>query len=125
MASLQTGATQVPGLEEDEMASAGLDPYEQQLFAVFESCCDPNSAQALDSRGLGALCEKLQLEEQTPHLLEKLLGGRNHSSPRKITFAQFRDALLALLAGGITSDEFDGSPGEQYFCCNLSQFCDT
>lgn len=114
----------MPGLEDDEMASAGLDPYEQQLFAVFESCCDPNSTQALDSKGLSSLCEKLQLEDQTPHLLDKLLGGRNHSSPRKITFPQFRDALLAILAGGITSDEFDGSPGELYFCNCLDKFCD-
>jgi len=113
---LQTGATQVPGLEEDEMASAGLDPYEQQLFAVFESCCESEGAHALDSKGLTSLCEKLQLEEQTPQLLEKLLGAKTPtSSPRKITFPQFRDALLALLASGITSDEFDGSPGN--FLC--------
>jgi hypothetical protein len=113
----------VPGLEEDEMASAGLDPYEQQLFAVFESCCEPDGAHVLDAKGLAALCDKLQLEEQTPQLLEKLLGARGGvSSPRKITFSQFRDALLALLAGGITSDEFDGSPGMLYFL-NLLNFC--
>ncbi|XP_065331412.1 ninein-like protein isoform X1 [Cloeon dipterum] len=102
--------TTTPGQEDHAMASgATLDPYEQQLLAVFESCCD-GSQGVLDPRGLTSLCEKLQLEEQTPHLLERLLGSPRSNSPRKITFAQFRDALLALLAGVSSSDDFDGSP---------------
>ncbi|XP_059473957.1 blastoderm-specific protein 25D isoform X2 [Neocloeon triangulifer] len=91
-------------------AMAALDPYEQQLLAVFESCCEGVPG-ALDPRGLTALCEKLQLEDQTPHLLERLLGRPSNASPRKVTFPQFRDALLALLAAGVSSsDDVDASP---------------
>lgn len=76
------------------MEGRELDPYEQQLLAVFESC-DQDKSGSLDGHGLEQLCDKLQLEEQGFELMKCLLG----SSPpdKKVTFAEFRDGLLALL----------------------------
>lgn len=98
----------MPHSSDNAMAS-GSDPYEQQLLAVFESCCEGEEGRALDGKGLARLCEKLHLEDQAPQLLERLLG-RDCVASRQITFPQFRDALLALLAGG-HKDELEGSPG--------------
>lgn len=101
------------------MEGRELDPYEQQLLAVFESC-DQDKSGSLDGDGLEQLCEKLQLEEQGFELMKCLLGS---SSPnKKVTFAEFRDGLLALLgedqgeqpsrreAGGRGSPEREVSP---------------
>lgn len=75
------------------MEGRELDPYEQQLLAVFESC-DQDQSGCLDGHGLKQLCEKLQLEEQGFELMRCLLGS---SLGKKVTFAEFRDGLLALL----------------------------
>ncbi|KAF4528374.1 hypothetical protein B566_EDAN016936, partial [Ephemera danica] len=88
--------------------SSGADPYEQQLLAMFESCCSHSETGAppgLDAKGLSRLCEKLQLEEQAPRLLERLLSARQQEH---VTFPQFRDALLSLLGAHV--EEIDGSP---------------
>jgi hypothetical protein len=76
------------------MEGRELDPYEQQLLAVFESC-DQGQSGSLDGHGLEQLCEKLQLEEQGLELMKCLLGSP--SSNKKVTFTEFRDGLLALL----------------------------
>jgi hypothetical protein len=75
------------------MEGRELDPYEQQLLAVFDSC-DQDQSGSLDGRGLEQLCEKLQLEEQGIELIKCLLGS---SSNNKVTFGEFRDGLLTLL----------------------------
>ncbi|XP_069682969.1 ninein homolog isoform X2 [Periplaneta americana] len=76
------------------MEGRELDPYEQQLLAVFESC-DQDQSGSLDGHGLEQLCEKLQLEEQGFQLMKCLLG--NTASNKRVTFPEFRDGLLALL----------------------------
>ena len=95
------------------MEGRELDPYEQQLLAVFESC-DQDQAGCLDGHGLEQLCEKLQLEEHGFELMKCLLGS---SSGKKVTFAEFRDGLLTLL-GEVQSEQPNrreagdrGSPG--------------
>jgi len=95
------------------MEGRELDPYEQQLLAVFESC-DQDQSGSLDGHGLEQLCEKLQLEEQGFELMKCLLGS---CSGKKVTFAEFRDGLLTLL-GEVQSERPNrreagdrGSPG--------------
>ncbi|PSN57236.1 hypothetical protein C0J52_05004 [Blattella germanica] len=77
------------------MEGRELNPYEQQLLAVFESC-DQDQSGSLDGHGLEQLCGKLQLEEQGYELMKCLLG--NTASNKRVTFSEFRDGLLALLA---------------------------
>ncbi|XP_068085274.1 ninein homolog [Anabrus simplex] len=74
-----------------------VDPYEQQLYAVFESC-DEGQKGSLDRDGLEQLCEQLQLEEQSVELIECLLGSTKTS--KRVTFPEFRDGLLTLLGEG-------------------------
>lgn len=69
-----------------------VDPYEQQLLKVFHSH-DKNCCGSLDREGLTELCKTLQLEEQTTNLVRTLFKDK-HS---RITFTEFRDALLTLL----------------------------
>lgn len=76
------------------MEGKGLDPYEQQLFSVFESC-DECGRGYLDRKGLEQLCDKLQLEEQGVELINCLLEEKR--SLNRVTFPEFKDGLLAIL----------------------------
>lgn len=74
------------------MDTLTADPYEQQLLKVFHSH-DKNCCGSLDREGLTELCQTLQLEDQTTNLLTTLIKDKQS----RVTFAEFRDALLTLL----------------------------
>ncbi|CAG9864195.1 unnamed protein product [Phyllotreta striolata] len=74
------------------MEDYALDPYEQQLLKVFNSH-DRDNCGSLDSAGLTQLCQTLQLEEHGTSLVKCLLQDKRH----RVNFADFKDALLALL----------------------------
>lgn len=74
------------------METLTIDPYEQQLLKVFHSH-DKDCCGSLDSDGLTELCKTLQLEEQTTNLITTLIKNKYS----RVTFVEFRDALLALL----------------------------
>ncbi|XP_049835606.1 blastoderm-specific protein 25D isoform X7 [Schistocerca gregaria] len=57
------------------MEGRSLDPYEQQLLAVFESCDEQNTG-SLDRKSLEQLCSKLQLEEQDREVSPKFVFGQ-------------------------------------------------
>lgn len=84
----------------------GNDPYEKQLLDVFESC-DFEGSGRLDSSGLTQLCDKLQLEEQGVKLIDCLLAN---NSQRRVSFTEFREALLSLLGEGQKQKKFERSP---------------
>ncbi|KAL1491895.1 hypothetical protein ABEB36_012417 [Hypothenemus hampei] len=69
-----------------------LDPYEQQLLKVFNSH-DNDQCGSLDRNGLMQLCLTLQLEEQGGELIRCLLNDKRS----RVTFVEFKDALLKLL----------------------------
>lgn len=70
------------------------DLYEQQLFAVFESCLAKGENE-LDENDLFSICNKLHLDE----LIEELKSCIHKHCPDKqtISFQEFRDGLLLLL----------------------------
>lgn len=70
------------------------DLYEQQLFAVFESCLAKGENE-LDENDLFSICNKLHLDE----LIEELKSCIHKHCPNKqtISFQEFRDGLLLLL----------------------------
>ncbi|XP_019761673.2 blastoderm-specific protein 25D [Dendroctonus ponderosae] len=70
-----------------------LDPYEQQLLKEFNSH-DIDNVGSLDRDGLVQLCLTLQLDDQSSELVHSLLGDHQ----RRATFAEFKEALLNLLA---------------------------
>lgn len=74
------------------MDTLTVDPYEQQLLKVFHSH-DKNCSGSLDREGLTELCKTLQLEDQTTNLLTTLIRDKQS----RVTFTEFRDALLTLL----------------------------
>lgn len=74
------------------METITVDPYEQQLLKVFHSH-DKNCSGSLDRDGLTELCKTLQLEEQTTNLITTLIKDKQS----RVTFGEFRDALLTLL----------------------------
>lgn len=75
------------------MEYSSLDPYEQQLLKVFNSYDFENQG-SLDRDGLTQLCCTLQLEEQGTELVQHLLRDPKNT---RVTFAEFKDALLMLL----------------------------
>ncbi|XP_076382040.1 blastoderm-specific gene 25D [Megalopta genalis] len=70
------------------------DPYEQQLYAVFQSCLTKGESELQEGNWL-TLCHKLHLTEQS----EELKSYIQHHTQEKhsITFQEFRTALLTLL----------------------------
>ncbi|KAL0124258.1 hypothetical protein PUN28_006247 [Cardiocondyla obscurior] len=76
------------------MAEHNSDLYEQQLFAVFESCLTKGKDE-LDENDLSSICAKLHLDELVDEL--KLCIFQHQSNKRTITFQEFRDGLLLLL----------------------------
>uniref|UniRef100_A0A1B6E6N5 EF-hand domain-containing protein n=1 Tax=Clastoptera arizonana TaxID=38151 RepID=A0A1B6E6N5_9HEMI len=89
----------------------GIDPYEQQLLAVFESC-DRGGKGQLDSEGLVTLCQKLHLEQGQDELMRCLLGAKP-GEKAVFTFAEFRDALLALLGAERRQSEDEREPSPE------------
>lgn len=74
------------------MDSASLDQYEEQLYAVFKTF-DVDNAEALSRSAVLALCDALQLEARGAALVDSLFERR----AQRVTFAQFRSGLLAVL----------------------------
>lgn len=88
-----------------------IDPYERQLLAVFKSC-DNDGKGVLDRNGFGKLCDALQLEESHRGLLAKRLCSNGKCN---IAFAQFREALLAVLASlKPTNEDFSNQNASSY-----------
>lgn len=75
------------------MEPVGLDPYEQQLLAVFNRY-DYDNVGSLNEQGLKELCQTLQLQEQGTELISNLL---KEPSKSRVKFLEFKDALLTLL----------------------------
>ncbi|XP_012522185.1 ninein [Monomorium pharaonis] len=76
------------------MAEHSSDLYEQQLFAVFESCLSKGEDE-LDEENLFSICNKLHLDELIEEL--KLCICKHHPNKQTISFQEFRDGLLLLL----------------------------
>ncbi|KAK5644715.1 hypothetical protein RI129_006015 [Pyrocoelia pectoralis] len=94
-----------------EMEYPSLDPYEQQLFKVFDSY-DFDNKGSLDKEGLTQLCCTLQLEEQGNELVQHLLHDPKSS---RVTFTEFKEALLTLLGNvqNRTQTDDKGSPDRE------------
>lgn len=76
------------------MAERSNDLYEQQLFAVFESCLTKGEDE-LDENDLFSICTKLHLDELIEEL--KLCICKHRPNKQTISFQEFRDGLLLLL----------------------------
>lgn len=76
------------------MAERSNDLYEQQLFAVFESCLTKGEDE-LDENDLFSICTKLHLDELIEEL--KLCICKHRSDKQTISFQEFRNGLLLLL----------------------------
>ncbi|XP_031844031.1 blastoderm-specific gene 25D [Nomia melanderi] len=70
------------------------DPYEQQLYAVFQSCLTKGETELQEDNWL-TLCHKLHLTEQSEEL--KSCIQRHTQEKQSISFQEFRTALLTLL----------------------------
>ncbi|XP_078041591.1 blastoderm-specific gene 25D [Augochlora pura] len=70
------------------------DPYEQQLYAVFQSCLTKGETELQEDNWL-TLCNKLHLADQSEELKSYI---KSHTQEkRSISFKEFRTALLTLL----------------------------
>lgn len=100
------------------MAEHNSDLYEQQLFAVFESCLTKGEHE-LDENNLLSICNKLHLDG----LIEELkLCICKHPNKQTISFQEFRDGLLLLLKkfqGLITDKQHIVQPYCNLNICNL------
>lgn len=67
--------------------------YEQQLYAVFESCLTKGKNE-LEEENLSSICSKLHLDGLTEELKSCI---SKHEDKRTISFQEFRDGLLLLL----------------------------
>lgn len=70
------------------------DPYEQQLYAVFQSCLTKGETELQEDNWL-SLCHKLHLTEQSDEL-KSCIQLRTHEK-QSVSFQEFRTALLTLL----------------------------
>ncbi|KZC04252.1 Blastoderm-specific protein 25D [Dufourea novaeangliae] len=70
------------------------DPYEQQLYAVFQSCLMKDQTELHEDNWL-TLCHKLHLTEQSDEL--KSCIQQHKQEKQSISFQEFRTALLTLL----------------------------
>lgn len=70
------------------------DPYEQQLYAVFQSCLIKGETELREDNWL-SLCHKLHLAEQSEEL--KSCIQQHGQEKQSISFQEFRTALLTLL----------------------------
>ncbi|XP_043263150.1 blastoderm-specific protein 25D [Colletes gigas] len=89
------------------------DPYEQQLYAVFQSCLTKEETELQEDNWL-SLCHKLDLTEQSEEL--KSCIQQYKQEKQSISFQEFRTALLTLLGKTqelITHVDKDFSPESQ------------
>ncbi|XP_034196043.2 blastoderm-specific gene 25D [Osmia lignaria lignaria] len=70
------------------------DPYEQQLYAVFQSCLTKGETELQEDNWL-SLCHKLHLTEQSDELRSCIQQQKKEK--QSISFQEFRTALLMLL----------------------------
>lgn len=101
------------------MAEHSSDLYEQQLFAVFESCLTKGEDE-LDENDLFSICTKLHLDELIEEL--KLCICKHRPNKRTISFQEFRDGLLLLLRkfqGLITDRQHIVQPYHNLNICDL------
>ncbi|XP_076178154.1 blastoderm-specific gene 25D isoform X2 [Ptiloglossa arizonensis] len=70
------------------------DPYEQQLYAMFQSCLTKGETELQEDNWL-TLCHKLHLTEQSEEL--KSCIWQYKQEKQSISFQEFRTALLTLL----------------------------
>lgn len=75
------------------MGEHNSDLYEQQLYAVFESCLT-NGKNELEESNLSSICSKLHLDGLTEELKSCIC---KHADKQTISFQEFRDGLLVLL----------------------------
>lgn len=75
-----------------DMASASMNPYEEQLYSVFKTF-DVDNEEALDRSSVLQLCDTLQLEDRGAALVDTLFERQSD----RVTFAQFRNGLLSVL----------------------------
>lgn len=75
-----------------DMASASMNPYEEQLYSVFKTF-DVDNEEALDRSSVLQLCDTLQLEDRGAALVDTLFECQSD----RVTFAQFRNGLLSVL----------------------------
>lgn len=80
-----------------------MNRYEKQLYTVFKTF-DVDNEEALDRSAVHELCDALQLEDRGAALVNTLFERRTD----RVTFAQFRNGLLAVL-GGTGSDSAPAS----------------
>lgn len=78
------------------MDMSAVDPYKQQLGALFESF-DVNKVGSLDYRGLEQLCEQLPLDQSQ---CAELVSAVFQNASSRVNFSQFWDGLITLLGGG-------------------------
>ena len=100
------------------MAEHGNDLYEQQLFAVFESCLTKGEDE-LNENDLFSICNKLHLDELIEEL--KLCICKHHPNKQTISFQEFRDGLLLLLKkfqGSIIDKQHIVQPYHNLNICN-------
>lgn len=71
-----------------------MNHYEKQLYTVFKTF-DVDNEEALDRSAVHKLCDALQLEDRGAALVNTLFERRSD----RVTFAQFRNGLLAVLGG--------------------------
>uniref|UniRef100_A0A2A4K188 EF-hand domain-containing protein n=1 Tax=Heliothis virescens TaxID=7102 RepID=A0A2A4K188_HELVI len=92
------------------MDEASMNRYEKQLYTVFKTF-DVDNEEALDRSAVHKLCDALQLEDRGAALVNTLFERRSD----RVTFAQFRNGLLAVLggAGGDTSRAVPAPPPPQ------------
>lgn len=70
------------------------DPYEQQLYAVFQSCLRKGESELQEDNWIN-LCRKLHLIERSEEL--KSCIQQHKQEKQTISFQEFRTALLTLL----------------------------
>ncbi|KAH9642084.1 hypothetical protein HF086_007204 [Spodoptera exigua] len=74
------------------MDDVSMNRYEKQLYSVFKTF-DVDNEEALDRSAVHKLCDALQLEDRGATLVNTLFERRSG----RVTFAQFRNGLLAVL----------------------------
>lgn len=77
-----------------DMDDVSMNHYEKQLYTVFKTF-DVDNEEALDRSAVNKLCDALQLEDRGAALVNTLFERRSD----RVTFAQFRNGLLAVLGG--------------------------
>lgn len=94
------------------MDSVSANRYEQQLYSVFKTF-DVANEEALDRDAVLQLCHSLQLEDRGAALVAELFPRAERREPERVTFAQFRAGLLAVLDPEPAERSDDDSSGRE------------